>query len=79
MCVRMMREKVCHYSLNKEPGRQQVDILSISDAQVRLMVRTGEKIGNPEYYLGVRVLEGRSRNRIVLQVTEELVAQHDLV
>jgi hypothetical protein len=48
----MMREKVRHYSL-KEPGRQQVDILS--DAQVRLMVRTGEKIGNPDY-LGTEVL-----------------------
>jgi hypothetical protein len=70
----MMKEKVRHYSL-KEPGRQQVDILS--DAQVRLMVWTGEKIGNPDY-LGTEVLEGRSRNRIVLRVTEELLAQHEL-
>jgi hypothetical protein len=51
----MMREKVRHYSL-KEPGQQQVDILS--EAQVRLMVRTGEKIGSPDY-LGTEVLEGR--------------------
>jgi hypothetical protein len=72
----MIREKVRHCSLNKKPDRQQVDTLS--DAQVRLMVRTGEKIGNPEY-LGTEVLEGRSRNRIVLRVTEELVAQHELV
>jgi hypothetical protein len=43
-----MREKVRHYSL-KEPGRQQMDILS--DAQVRLMIRTGEKIGNPDYHV----------------------------
>jgi hypothetical protein len=72
----MMKEKVVrHYSL-KEPGRQQVDILS--DAQVRLMVWTGEKIGIPDY-LGTKVLEGRSRNRIVLRVTEELVVQHELV
>jgi hypothetical protein len=40
------------------------------------MVRTGEKIGNPDY-LGTKVLEGRSRNRIVLRVMEELVAQHE--
>jgi hypothetical protein len=71
----MIKEKVRHYSL-KEPGQQQVDI--ICDARVRLMVRTGEKIGNPDY-LGIEVLEGRSRNRIVLRVTEELVAQHELV
>jgi hypothetical protein len=68
----MMREKVRHYSL-KGSGRQQADI----DAQVRLMVRTGEKIGNPDCR-GTKVLEGRSRNRIVLRATEELVAQHDL-
>jgi hypothetical protein len=72
----MMREKVRHHSL-KEPSRQQVGILS--DAQVRLMVRTGEKIGNPDYR-GTEVLEGRLRNRrrIVLRATEELVAQHEL-
>jgi hypothetical protein len=70
----MMKEKVRHHSL-KEPGRQQVDILS--DAQVRLMVRTREKIGNPEY-IDTEVLEGRLRNRVVLRVTEELVAQHEL-
>jgi hypothetical protein len=58
----MMREKVRHCSL-KGPGRQQVDILN--DAQVRLMVWTGEKIGNPNY-LGTGVLDGGSRNRIVL-------------
>jgi hypothetical protein len=72
----MMREKVRHYSL-KGPGRQQVNILS--DAQVRLMVRTGEKIGNPDYRDDTKVLEGRSRNRIVLRATEELIAQHELV
>jgi hypothetical protein len=59
----MMREKVRHHSL-KEHGRQQVDI--ISDAWVRLMVWTGEKIGNDPDYRGTEVLEGRSRNRIVL-------------
>jgi hypothetical protein len=42
----MMKEKVRHHCSLKEPGRQQVDILS--DAQVRFMVWTGEKIGNPE-------------------------------
>jgi hypothetical protein len=71
----MMKEKVRHHSL-KEPGQQQVDILS--DAQVRLMVWTGEKIGIQDY-LDNEVPEGRSRNRIVLRATEELVAQHDLV
>jgi hypothetical protein len=60
----MMREKVRHYSL-KEPGRQREDILS--DAQVRLMVWTGEKIGNPDY-LCIEVLEERSRNRIVIEL-----------
>jgi hypothetical protein len=70
----MMREKVRHCSL-KEPGRQQVG--TISDAQVRLMNRTGEKVGNPDYR-GTEVLEGRSRNRNVLRATEELVAQHEL-
>jgi hypothetical protein len=69
----MMREKVRHYSL-RGPGRQQVDTLS--DAQVRLMVRTGEKIGNPDY-CDTEVLEGRLRNRIVLRVTKELIAQHE--
>jgi hypothetical protein len=70
-----MREKVRHCSL-KGPGRQQVGIFS--DAQVRLMVRTEEKIGNPDHR-GTEVLEGRPRNRIVLRATEELVAQHELV
>jgi hypothetical protein len=72
----MKEEKVHHYSLN-EAGRQQVDIHSDAH-QVRLMVWTGEKIGNPNYYLGTEVLDGGSRNRIVLRVTEELVAQHEL-
>jgi hypothetical protein len=50
----MMKEKkVRHYSL-KEPGRQQVDILS--DAQVQLMVWTGEKMGNQKS-LGTEVLK----------------------
>jgi hypothetical protein len=61
----MTREKVRHYSL-KEPGRQQVGILN--DARVRLMVRTGEKIGNPDY-LGPGVLDGGSGNSIVPLVT----------
>jgi hypothetical protein len=60
----MIKEKVRHYSL-KESDRQQVDILS--DAEVRLMVRTGEKIGNPNYR-GTGVLDGGSRNRAVLRV-----------
>jgi hypothetical protein len=73
----MIRNKKVRHCSFKEPGRQEVDTLS--DAQVRLMmVRTWEKIGNSEY-LGTEVLEGRSRNRIVLRVTEELVAQHELV
>jgi hypothetical protein len=42
------------------------------------MVQTGEKIGDPAY-LDTEVLDGRSRNRIVLRATEELVAQHELV
>jgi hypothetical protein len=42
------------------------------------MVQIGEKIGDPDY-LDTKVLEGRSRNRILLRATEELVAQHELV